>query len=160
MDNIYFIKLTDLKNLIRLNYSIDDADILYALMSVQETEIYSLLGDDNYNLLLENIKNNTLTDEQKKLLIYMRKYIATCVEWYLYNELYTTIYKNSIVKKKYEDSEPISVDELKHKISLLYGKMDNQKLKVYNYIKKNCDKLGFNNCFSLSTLCGISIKKL
>lgn len=140
MDKVKFIDIDFLKSNTTINENVDDNILVPFIYKAQDTHLQSVLGSSFYNHLKSAIVANSLTPEERALILdYIQNMVA---EWTLYEVLPFINYKltnKAISKERSEYSNNSELNELKYIRQTVRDLAEFYSKRLVNELNQNCN---------------------
>jgi hypothetical protein len=138
-----FISEQTLKERTVISDNIDGKFLLQVILIAQEEKMLPALGSAFYNRLVAGIYAGSLTTEETDLL---NDYITPAMVWYVMAELPMAIgvkfYNRNVMRKSGENSDNLSMNEMREVMDYYNNKAEFQKKRLINYLKANAVENG------------------
>ncbi len=129
-------KLTPLKD-----KNISDSDILTAILRYQETVLRYDIGLQTYEILIDGLLNDTLTDDFKTLRNdYVIDVIVYGTAYKLADSLVYQARSNGIFKSEADNSNSINIEELRRFVNITKNDCETFIYNMISFLDKNTDK--------------------
>lgn len=144
---VLLINLKEFQNLSLLGDNADQRKLGKAVLDVQELELKPLVGETTYQLLLDQVAGNSLTNENALLLQRMKNFLVNGSMVFYIQSLHYRLTNNGIQVSSGANSSAAADGMVASLIKQYRSRMDGAKRELIGYINRdnNPDTNAINN---------------
>lgn len=138
LNNILMTEASTLKQLGYLTEELDESRIPLSIKYVQDTKIQSVIGTPIYNLILTNIKNNSI---ESRFSILLDNYIVSSIGYFVESELQlptsNKLRNKGVVNTSDDKVSGLDIQSIKYMNNYLNDRGEYYLNELSNYIQQN-----------------------